>query len=546
MKNKLLWMLILLAQNFYAQEITGSWYGELDLNGMKLPLVLQIKKENHQYTSTAKSPKQSEKDIPVNKTEFINNELTFEIAGLDVSYTGKFITDHFEGNFKQRNFSVPLHLYRNKTEEAKIPVDLTVKDIGERKINTKKIDDYLNYIAKNSQGIGSISIFRNGAEIYKKNFGQEQLSHVKWDSKTGYQIGSISKLITAVMLMQLVEKGKLNLNDPLSKYYPDLPNAGIITLKSMMNHTSGLGDYAGAWLFRKPVGDQAILDTIKKHGVEFQPGEKTRYSNSGYYLLSRILEKVSGKLYHVLLKENITSKAHMNNTFSVLDTPENIFRSYENINGEWTEIEDFDFHNCIGLGDITSTPHDMNLFINALFSNRFIKKQTLEMMMPASSKSFGLGLMAVPFYNKVYFGHGGDTAGTHSIVSFSPTEKYAVAIMINGEKMPHNNISIGVLSIMYDQNYEFPKFTEIQRQSANELQKYTGNYHARDIPLDFTIFMKDENLFAQLTDQPAFPLAHTEGNKFKYDKAGVEIIFSPESKELTLIQNGSQLVFDKK
>lgn len=546
MKNKLFWVLILLAQTFYGQEITGSWQGDLDFSGMKLPLVLNIKKDNNQYTSTAKSPKQSDKDIPVDKTEFIDNQLTFEIAGLNTFYKGQFKTDHFEGTFNQRDFSIPLNLYRNMDEKTEKSVDLKLKDIGERKINTAKIDDYLNYIAKNQQGIGSISIFKSGKEIYQKDFGQEQLPNAKWNSKTGYQIGSVSKLVTAVMLMQLVEKGKLNLDDRLSKYYPDLPNAKKITLRSIMNHTSGLGDYVSAWLFKKPVGDKAIFDTIKKHGVEFQPGEKTKYSNSGYYLLSRILEKIGKKPYNLLLKENITSKAQMNNTFSVLDHPENIFKSYENNNGKWTEVEDFDFHNCIGLGDITSTPNDMSLFINALFNYQFVKKETLEMMMPTSSKSFGLGLMAIPFYNKVSFGHGGDTAGTHSIVSFSPTEKYSVAIMINGEKTPHNNISIGVLSIMYDQNYEFPKFAEIKKGSEKDLQNYEGNYIAQEINLDFKIFIKDENLFAQLTDQPSFPLEYVEGNKFKYTKAGVEIIFSPENKQLKLIQNGNTLIFDKK
>ena len=549
MKNKLFWVLILLAQTFYAQEITGSWQGELDFNGMKLPLVLNIKKVKDQYISTAKSPKQSDEDILVDKTEFVNNQLTFEIAMLNASYKGEFKTDHFEGNFVQRSFSVPLHLYKNTGEKTEKVSDLKLKDIGERAINVAKIDDFLNYIAKNKQGIGSISIFKEGKEIYQKNFGQDQLTNVQWDSKTGYQIGSVSKLFTAIMLMQLVEKGKLNLNDKLSKYYPDAPNANKITLKNVMNHTSGLGDYVGGnyhWLFDKPVGDKAILDSIKKHGVEFQPGEKTRYSNSGYYLLSRILEKITKKPFHILLKENITSKVNMHDTFSVLDHPKNIFKSYENNTGKWTEMQDFNFENCIGLGDITSTTHDMNLFINALFNNQFVKKETLEMMLPKEGKRFGLGVMPVPFYNKVSFGHGGDTAGTHSIVSYSPSEKYSVAIVINGEKMPHNNISIGVLSIIYDQEYEYPKFAEAQKTTAKELEKFIGEYSSKDIPLGLKIFVKDDTLFAQGTGQTAFPLDYIEKNEFSFEKADVKIVFNPEKNQLSMTQAGKTAVFDRK
>ena len=437
MKTKLLLVLILLAQTFYAQDLTGSWKGEIDLGGMQLPLILNIKKENNAYTSSARSPKQGDKLITVDKTDFTNNELIFEMNELGASYKGTYKTDHFEGTFTQRERSFPLNLFRNKGEPD--PKDEKIKDIGNREINTAKLDDFFKYITQNKQSIGSISIFRKGKEVYKKDFGQEQLPDVKWDSDTRYQIGSVSKLFTAVMLMQLVEKGKLNISDKLSKYYPDMPNADKITIETMLNHTSGLGDYVGEnyqWLFKKPAGDKAILDTIKVQGVEFLPGEKTRYSNSGYYLLSRILENVAKKPYNVLLKENITGKAGMENTFSVLDNPTNVFRSYENNGGNWKEIEDFDFHNCIGLGDIVSTAYDLNLFINALFSNKFLKKETLDRMMPkpGSKMEFGLGLMTVPYYNKVSFGHGGDTAGSHSVTSYNMKEDYSVTMLINGEE----------------------------------------------------------------------------------------------------------------
>lgn len=547
MKTKLLFVLTVLAQIFHAQEITGSWKGELDLGGVVLPLILNVSKENNKYISTAQSPKQGNEIMPVDKTEFLNNELVFEMKNLDASYKGQFKADHFEGTFTQRSKSFPLNLYKNNGKEKSKTKDIVItKDLGKSEINTAKIDDFLNYIAKNKQNVGSVAIFKDGKEIYQKNFGQEQLTHVKWNSETGYQIGSISKLVTAVMLMQLEEKGKLNLNDKLSKYYPDVPNADKITLEQMMNHTSGLGDYVGAWLLEKSVGDKAILDTIKKHGVEFQPGEKVRYSNSGYYLLSRILEKVAKKPYNILLKENITEKANMKNTFSVLDNPKNIFKSYENTSGKWIEAKDFDFHNCIGLGDITSTMQDMNLFINALFNYKFVKKETLQKMLPKDADDFGLGMMKVPFYNKISYGHGGDTTATHSLVSYSPTEKYSVAIVVNGEKFSHNKLFIGIVSLMYDHEYEYPKFAEIKNLPVNELKKYEGNYHSEEINMDFKISINEENLFAQLTDQPSFPLEFVEGNKFKYDNAGVEIIFSPEKKQLTLIQNGNNLVFSKK
>lgn len=553
MKTKLLLVLILLAQTFYAQDLTGSWKGELDLGGMQLPLILDIKKENNAYISTAKSPKQGDKIITVDKTEFNNNELIFEMNELDASYKGQFLKDHFEGTFTQKGRSFPLDLFKSNGDEKPNPKDERVKDIGNREIDNKKLDDFLDYITKNKQGIGSISIFRKGKEVYQKDFGQNQLPNVKWNSETGYQIGSVSKLITATMLMQLAEKGKLNIQDKLSKYYPEAPNADKITIESLLNHTSGLGDYVGEnyqWIFKKSVGDKAILDTIKAQGVEFQPGEKTRYSNSGYYLLSRILEKIYKKPYNVILKENILSKANLKNTFSVLDNPKNVFKSYKIEDGKWIEVEDFDFRNCIGLGDIVSTPNDMNLFINALFNGKFVKKETLEKMLPkpGSKLDFGLGMMAVPFYNQVSFGHGGDTAGTHSVVSYSKKEDYSISIVINGEEYPHNALYVGILNIFFNEDFDYPKFENKSEMESydGKFKKYLGDYISPDIPLDLKVFVNNDKLFGQGKGQPEFPLELVEKDQFRFEQAGITLTFFPETNKMQLLQNGKTYNFTKK
>lgn len=547
MKTKLLWVLILLAQTFYAQEITGTWKGELDLGSMKLPLILNIKKENNALHSVAKSPKQSDKDIPVDRTEFINNELTFEIKNLDASYKGKFLTDHFEGLFTQNGHSLPLNLYQNETHKS---AETVIAPIGKRTINTAKIDDFLDYITKNKQSVGSLSIFRNGKEIYQRSFGQDQLPEAGWNAKTAYQVGSISKLFTAVMLMQLEEKGKLKLNDKLSKYYPDIPNADKITIKNMMNHTSGLGDYVGAdyqWLFKKPAGHQTILDTIKAQGVEFQPGEKTRYSNSGYYLLSRILETITNMPYNQLLKENITSRLGMTRTFSVLDHPQNVFKPYEKKNGKWTEMEDFDFVNCIGLGDISSTPTDLNIFLNGLFGNRLLKKETLQKMLPDLKKprEFGLGMMMIPFYNQFSYGHGGDTAGSHSVAAFNPDDQYSLAMTINGEELPHNQMAIFINNIIYDKPFEYPKFETENKETDSAFQKYIGDYQSDEIPIGLKVFAKDHQLFAQGKGQPEFPLNLISADQFGFEKAGIVIEFFPEKNQMQLKQNDKVYHFKK-
>lgn len=545
MKIKLLFVLACLAQFCHAQ-IEGTWNGELDTQTMKLPVIFKISKKSQGYTTTLISPKQSTKEIPTDKTDFSNNELTIEIGSIHAGYKGTYKTDHFEGKLIQNGQTMVLNLYRGLK-----PENSDVSYLNGKAINTQKIDDFLDYMVKNNQEIGSISIFRNGASIYKRDFGQNLLpGNAHYDQNTGYQIGSISKLMTAVMLFQLIEKGQLSLTDPLSKFYPEIPNAKNITLQTMLNHTSGLGDYVGQsiennWLFGKAVGDKAIIEAIKKEGVSFKPGEKFSYSNSAYFLLSRILEKIYNKPYNEILKENISAKASMPDTFSVLDNPKNIFKSYALKNGNWAEVKEFDFHNCIGLGDITSTPEDLNIFINALFNGKFIKKETLDMMISnKKEKAFGPGIMKIPFYDIISYGHGGTTAGSHSIVSYEPTDQLSYAVTINGRNFPQNSFYIGILNLIYGRDYQYPVFSNI-KVSVTDLEKYVGDYISKDIALGIKIFIKDGVLYAQGTNQPEFPLTAAGTDQFILETTDIKLDFISENKQINLTQGGKTYLFTK-
>lgn len=258
--------------------------------------------------------------------------------------------------------------------------------------------------------------------------------------------------------MQDVEKGKLNLSDKLSKFYPNLPNADKITLKNMLNHTSGLGDYVGEtgeWLMNEPVSEKMVLDSIAKQGVLFEPNEKVKYSNSAYYLLCKILEKSHKKPFNVLLKGRITKKLGLKNTFSVLNHPKNIFASYQFVDGKHILVKDFNFVNALGAGDITSTTDDLNVFIQALFSGKLLKKETVQMMLPVDT-TYGLCVRKVPFYNQTYYGHGGTTLGTDASMVYNPTDDIAISVCVNARGLySTNEFNIGILSIIYDEPFEF-------------------------------------------------------------------------------------------
>lgn len=548
MKTKFLLFLsflITVSQSVFAQNIAGSWKGELDLQGNKLPLIFNINREKDVYTATMDSPLQGAEGIPVDKIVFTNNDLTLDISGIGATYKGKFENGKFSGNFVQmgKTYSLILEAYDKKNSKDLLSEVLKLSENVNESL--QKIDSFLSYLEKNNAEAGEISIFKDGKEIYKRNFGETKLPQSQKGKET-FQIGSITKTMTAIMIFKLIEKKQLDLNDKLSKFYPKIPNAEKITISQMLSHTSGLGDYimrkdTMKWLTEK-VSEEQIMNHIIEQGSLFEPGTKTQYSNSGYYLLTKILEKISKKSYAENLKENIVAPLQLKNFYTASQKPTNVFLPYNYAN-RWEAVKDFDFNNVVGVGDIATTPTNLNIIINNLFAGKLVSKESLSEMMPQDDK-FGRGLAIVPFNTKIFVGHSGGTYGTNSLMIYNGEDDMSISYSLNADRVGANTFVIDILSILYNQPFEMPSFgPEI---SVADLQKYIGDYTSKDIPLGLKIFVKNDGLFAEGTGQPEFPLEYAGDHQFKFDNYGVKIRFYPEKQQMELQQNGSTFLFDKK
>lgn len=425
---------------------------------------------------------------------------------------------------------------------------LSFGTIFSQSLNKPKLDSLMDVLAEKNRAMGSLTISKNGVVVYNRAIGFSDMSgneKIPATSHTKYRVGSITKMFTATMIFQLIEDGKLSLTTTIDKYFPQLPNAGKITVGNLLNHRSGLHNFTddpgySSWM-TQPKTQNEMLAIIAKGGVDFQPNEKFSYSNSGYVVLGYIIEKVSKQSYSKNLSSRINSKIGLSNTYvgTKTDIKNNETFSYRFSNG-WEQLPETDMSIPAGAGAIVSTPADLVKFIESLFSLKLISSSSLEQI-KTMTDGYGMGMFQIPFYEKRAYGHNGGIDGFASNLAYFPEDGLAIAYCTNGQVYPMNNILIGVLSIYFNKPYSIPTFS----LTTEDLNKYLGVYSNTQIPLKITITENAATLFAQATGQSSFPLDATEKDKFKFDPAGIVLEFNPDKKEMTLKQGGEIVVFTK-
>ena len=420
---------------------------------------------------------------------------------------------------------------------------------GAQSFDKQKMDSLFSIIEKNEKGMGSVSVFYDGKEVYQKSYGYANIGKkAENNAATKFRIGSISKTFTATIIMKLVESKELSLSTNLNDFYPQIKNADKITISHLLQHRSGIANLTSVadymqWNTEKQTKEQ-IITRILSGGISFEPNEKFEYSNSNYALLTFIAEDVSKKKYSELLQEMIIKPCQLKNTFigDKINIDNNEALSYTKLS-EWKLEKETDMSIPLGAGFIISTPFDLNTFLNYLFAGKLVKEESLNQM-TTMMDGFGLGLIRVPFYDMKGYGHTGGIDGFQANAFYFPQEKVSIALTSNGVVYPLNDIIVGSLSLYFGKEFQLPQFKESITLTAEELDKYLGVYSTSAFPLKLTISRNGNTLIAQGTGQPSFPLECVEKNKFKFDQVRLELEFIPTENRMILKQNG--MTFDMK
>lgn len=412
---------------------------------------------------------------------------------------------------------------------------------------TQKLDSLLSHLEQNNKFMGSVAVSLNQKPIYQKSVGFAGISeNKKADKSTKYRIGSISKMFTATLILKAVEEEKLILNQTIEDYFPNLNNSDKITIKNLLNHSSGIHDFTSEknyleWSTQAQSEEDLLLRIINGKS-EFEPNEKSKYSNSNYVLLTFILENIYERPFSKSLKEKITNRLGLENTYygGKINLEKKESNSYSFL-GKWKIESETDLSIPQGAGAIVSTPTDLNVFIEQLFLGNIVSKYSLEKMKTIEN-DYGFGMFKFSYLEEPNFGHTGGIDGFRSFTVYFPNDKLAISMTSNALNYSQKDILVAISNTFHNKSISIPTFSET-KVTSKDLDAYLGIYSSKEIPPKITLTKEGNTLIAQVTGQPAIPLEPKAKNVFIFSQAGLELEFDTKNKNMLLKQNGSEFLF---
>lgn len=346
----------------------------------------------------------------------------------------------------------------------------------------KQIDALISTYSQYGQFNGAALVAENNKVILKKGYG---LANMEWNipnqADTKFRLGSITKQFTATVILQLVEQGKLKLDGKLSDYLDYRKDTGDkVTIHNLLTHTSGIPNYTALPGFFQNVSRNpyTVNDFVKRYAsgeLEFEPGSKFNYSNSGYFLLGAIIEKVTGKPYEQVLKENVFDPAGMKNTgydhydqviskraAGYVKTP----KGYQN-------APYLDMTIPYAAGSLYSTVEDLYMWDQALNGEKILSAKSKAAMFTPNLSNYGYGFIMANTTlgpNKLVVPtvqHDGGINGFNTTIVRLPGDKGLIVLLDNTSQGQYlRQITAGITSILYGQPYDSAK-----RSIAETLRK---------------------------------------------------------------------------
>jgi len=416
-------------------------------------------------------------------------------------------------------------------------------------IDTARMEQVIQSYVPTKQFMGTVLVAQDGKVLLDKGYG---FANLEWQvpntPTTKFRLGSITKQFTAASILLLEERGKLKIEDPVKKYMPDAPAAwDKVTIFHVLTHTSGIPSLTSFPEFRskeaQAMTPQQLVDWFRDKPLEFEPGTKWNYSNSGYILLGYLIEKISGQSYIDFLQQNIFTPLGMKDSGYDSNSTVIAHRAAGYAPGKDGPENAGFVHMSIpfSAGALYSTTEDLLRWEQGLFGGKVLKPESLVKMTTPFKQDYAFGLAVSTRNGHKVIAHDGGIEGFNTSLAYYPDDKLVVAVLANLNGQVPGQLTGKLAQVVHGEKVVLAAEHKEITVSPKVLAQYVGTYELLPT-FSIAITLEGDRLMAQATNQPKFPLFAESETLFFLKVVEAQIEFVKDDKgqiaNLVLHQNG--------
>ena len=444
---------------------------------------------------------------------------------------------------------------------------------------TEKVDKVFSFWDKPESPGCALGIIQDGEFVYRRGFGMANLEHgIPLSSQSIFRIGSTSKQFTAMCILLLEEEGKLSLEDSLKKYFPEFPDyAESITIRHLIHHTSGIRDYLTLMALAGARGDDYYTDAevvdllSRQKELNFDPGEEMLYSNSGYFLLSQIVRRITGESMRIYADERIFKPLGMTNTHFHDDHNQivkNRASGYSRQRGGGYRIS-MTTLDMIGDGGVFTCVDDLLRWDANFYDNRLGKKrpeliakmQTPGILNNGERLDYACGLGVTEYKGLRLVSHGGAFVGFRADMLRFPEQKFSVIVLANLSAVNPSQLARRVADIYLAEAFQPGDKLETEKAAGtkpaekkeeqrfvlpeDQLRSFVGDYHSSELDVVYRIFFEEGKLLLGHENPhrpfPGGPLVPAEENTFHLGRLVLKFEKAEENAAASFIINAGRV-----
>jgi CubicO group peptidase (beta-lactamase class C family) len=396
-----------------------------------------------------------------------------------------------------------------------------------------------------------VLVAKDGQPVFRRGYG---LANSEWDipntPETKFRLGSITKQFTAASILQLVEAGKVSIDDPISKYYPDAPTAWEkVTIYHLLTHTSGIPSYTSLPDFfptaksRTRMTPAEIVKLTQDKPLEFAPGEKMLYDNTGYILLGIVIEKASGQPYAAYLDQHIFKPAGMAD--SGYDSAETLIkRRASGYLPNGTNAPFLEMTLPYAAGSLYSTVDDLLKWSIALEGDKLLKQGSKARMATPFKNNYAFGLVINKIAGKPVQAHGGGINGFNTHLIRFPEERVTIVTLANQNGPAADQIANGLARMYFGEKVEPRALRTEVKLPPEKLDALAGEYQLNP-NMVLKIWREGDRMITQATNQGQLTVIAIGETRLYAKQPDAELEFqldeNGKAKSLTLHQNGQHI-----